>query len=287
MDPLEFAIEQATMAIFAQAEQRRRLAKKNEVVYTRRERDQEIAARKARIADQKFNEVRTSFFACQLSACVGFTNERLWMESLSCVCPTLNDVCRRGMRLVTTVSTTGVTLRIWGVPKRNDGSVSKCGPLRSLPRQSRTPKVHFATNCIHVLLCPLPFDNPTAVRLAVPHADSGGYLAHAQVPPNIWSPRTKPTKRSGVDLTTRSLCPATPPTPHHQTAQPSRAEPSDGQQCQWQANPNQSKSRPGEARRGAASQSSIGRRFPLSEHDNVAKRGQISRGGKWSLGIFN
>lgn len=66
MEPLEFAIEQATMAIFAQAEQRRRLAKKNEVVYTRRERDQEIAARKARIADQKFNEVCACLALCRL-----------------------------------------------------------------------------------------------------------------------------------------------------------------------------------------------------------------------------
>ncbi len=60
LDPLEFAVEQATMTIFAQAEQRRRLAKKNEVVYTRRERDQEMAERQKRIAEQKFNEVSVS-----------------------------------------------------------------------------------------------------------------------------------------------------------------------------------------------------------------------------------
>ena len=57
MPSLEWEVEKATMTIFAQAEQRRRLAKKNEVVYTRRERDQELAERKARVAEKMFNEV--------------------------------------------------------------------------------------------------------------------------------------------------------------------------------------------------------------------------------------
>ena len=40
LGPLDSAIDKESMKVFAQSEQRRRLAKRNEVVYTKRERKQ-------------------------------------------------------------------------------------------------------------------------------------------------------------------------------------------------------------------------------------------------------
>lgn len=135
LDPLDFAIEQATMKIFAQAEQRRRLAKKNEVVYTRRERDQELRERQARIAEQKFNEVRVIATATvsQLSSTVSSRSSNVSF---------VRD--RHGMKHEKSGSRTGVTLPIMAALRKRDGWDLNCEHPKLLPRRLESQKVRGA-----------------------------------------------------------------------------------------------------------------------------------------------
>ena len=72
LPPLKDVIAKETLKVFAQSEQRRRLAKKNQVIYTKRDREAETAARKQTEEDEMYEEGWTERRVNRISDWRGF-----------------------------------------------------------------------------------------------------------------------------------------------------------------------------------------------------------------------